>query len=121
MEAKKTEATASPAVNPFEGQGGSFYINPAGSNTLKRDLNEPVPFEALSKLEKHARLVAIAKEHISDRDRAARIGSLGLTADDHKQIKATPAATAAPAAPVAQAAPVTEPEAASVTKTKGAK
>ncbi len=121
MEPKKDEA----APNPFEGQGGSFYINPKGSNTLKRDRNFDVPFDALSKVEKHARLVAIPADLISDRDRAARIGGLGLTAEDHAAIAATNSSAKAPSSAeptvAASAAPVAEAAPAVTNKSKGAK
>ena len=113
MEAKKTEATPS----PFEGQGGSFYINPAGSNTLKRNRDDEVPFGALSNVEKYARIMAVPASKMTERDRENRIAAIGLTDDDRKSIAAknSPApaqqsaepTVAASAATVADAAPVT--------------
>lgn len=108
MEAPKTEAP-----NPFPGQGGAYYINPKGSNTLKRDRNADVPFGALTKVEQYERIKAIPASLISERDREARISALGLTDVELAQASA-PVVPAAPPAPVADAA-------ATVTKSKGAK
>ena len=120
MDAPKTQAVVPDTPNPLEGQGGSFYINPKGSNTLKRDRNFDVPFDALSRLEKHARISAIPLAHISDRDRAVRIGAIGLTADELKTLSPAAAEQAVAAASgvsaVAEAALVT-----STTKAKGVK
>lgn len=70
-----------PPDNPFAGQGGSYYINPNGSNTLKRNRNDVQPFSTLTNEEKYKRLVAVPAGAISERDRAERIAGLGLTAE----------------------------------------
>lgn len=117
MDAEKTEAPP----NPFAGEGGSFYLDPNGSNVIERDRNEPTPFDALTKLEKYARLDDIPKALISDRDREARIGAIGLTADDYAQLAPifnSPTPTPAPTPASAELAPSTP---VASTKIKGSK
>lgn len=70
-----------PPDTPFAGQGGSYYINPNGSNTLKRNRDDAQPYSTLSAEDKYKRLVAVPAGAISERDRAERIAALGLTAE----------------------------------------
>lgn len=92
-------------ANPFEGQGGSFYINPKGSNTLKRDRNAPAPFAVLSDVEKAARIHAVPKHLMSEKDRADHLARLALpateTVTNSSQQSATSSAEPAAGSPAA--------------------
>ena len=85
---KAPDPTAIPddQIEQFAGQGGSFYFNPNGSRTLKRDRNEPVPFDALPPVDRARRVLAIPGDKISERDRAERIKALNLTAEQHAEL-----------------------------------
>lgn len=99
-----------PPDNPFAGQGGSYYINPNGSNTLKRNRNDVQPFSTLTNEEKYKRLVAVPAGAITERDRAERIASLGLTAEQIASLNSSLAAStsADPAAANAAAGKATD-------------
>lgn len=88
--------------NPFAGQGGSYYINPKGSNTLKRNRDDPAPFLSLSPLEKARRIVTDVTDPA---DRAARIAALNLTAEDQAALNSmTPSVQVTGNPPAASAA-----------------
>jgi hypothetical protein len=65
-------------VNPFEGQGGCFYLNPNGSNELKRDRNELTPFHALTDEQKAARINAVPADLMGVKERGDAFARLTL-------------------------------------------
>ena len=107
---KKVDPTAiSPEqIEPFLGQGGSFYFNPTGSRTLRRNRDDVVPYGALSNVEQARRVMShkvatpdaqgfVPAGCVSEKQRADLLAQINLTADDLAEMNSPKTPVAAPA------------------------
>ena len=113
---KKVDPTAIPPeqIEPFLGQGGSFYFNPIGSRTLRRNRDDVVPYGALSKVEQARRVMShkvvtpdaqgfMPAGGVSEKHRADLLAQINLTDADYVELN-TPLKTVLSVDPVAASA-----------------